>query len=286
MELWFNEHFEDAHLAVGARTSIKIKDILYSGKSEYQKIDIVETTDFGRMMLLDGIIMLTEKFEFSYHEMITHVPLFTHPNPERVLVIGGGDGGTAREVVKHKSVKECVMVEIDGCVVEKSKEFFPTLSSVFNDPKLTLLIEDGVSYMQEHRNEFDIIIIDSTDPIGPAEGLFSQKFYQNVYDALKKDGIVTAQGESSYYYPNIQKNLLSNIKKIFPYVTMYMSFIPFYPGGAWSLAFGSKKHKETDTTRFDEMEAFSKNLRYFNENIYRACFYLPNFAKEIVESIS
>ncbi len=282
MNLWFNEEFNDDQLSIGARTSIKIKKTLYAGKSKYQKLNIVETESFGRMMLLDDIIMLTEENEFAYHEMIAHVPLFAHPDPERVLVIGGGDGGTAREVVKHSAVKECVMVEIDELVVEKSKEFFPTLSSVFSDPKLTLLIGDGIEYMQKNKNNFDIIIIDSTDPIGPAEGLFSRDFYKDIFGALKNDGIVVAQAETPYFYKKIQKNYFSMLKDIFPYVTMFLSHIPFYPSGTWSLAFASKKYNETDQPRLAEMDDFSKNLNYFNKEVYKACFALPNFVKKIV----
>lgn len=282
MELWYNEVFEDDTLKLGARTSLKVDKVLYQGQSKYQKLDILHTTDFGNLMLLDNIIMLTEKNEFSYHEMIAHVPLTAHPNPEKVLVIGGGDGGTAREVVKHPRVKKCVLVEIDQLVIDKSKEFFPGTACVFNNPKLELIVDDGIKYMQDHQNEFDVILIDSTDPFGPAEGLFRREFYEDVYAALKEDGIATAQAETPYFYPNIQKNYFNMLKGLFPEVTMYMSMIPFYPSGAWSLSFASKKYKPFDSPRLDEIKDLGK-LDYFNADLYKGCFAIPEFAKRNLE---
>lgn len=282
MSYWFDEKFEQENLNSGQRTSIEVEKVLYKGKSDFQEIEIVETTKFGRMMLLDGIIMLYDKYEYCYHEMIAHVPLFAHPNPERVLVIGGGDGGTAREVIKHDKVKECVMVEIDGLVVEKSKEYFPKIAEGFSNPKLTLLIDDGIKYIKENVGSFDVVIIDSTDPIGPAEGLFTEEFYKEVFNTLKDDGICVAQAENPFFYPEIQKEYFGMLKRVFPYVSMYLSNIPFYPSGTWSLSFASKKYTENDNPRFEDMRKMESELNYFNEDIYKASFALPNFAKKVM----
>ncbi|MDX2302882.1 MAG: polyamine aminopropyltransferase [Microscillaceae bacterium] len=280
MEKWFDETLDENLFNIGARTSIKIGKTLFKGESPFQSLEIVETARFGKMMLLDNCIMLTEANEFAYHEMIAHVPMFAHPNPERVLIIGGGDGGTAREVLKHPKVKECVMVEIDALVVEKSREFFPTIASELDNPRLTLLIEDGVKYIQNNTNAFDVILIDSTDPVGPAEGLFSAEFYRQTYAALKEDGLLSAQAESPYYFQKTQKELFAVLRDIFPYVSMYLSSIPFYPSGTWSFAFASKKYQEMSQPRLEDIQRMEGSLNYFNEKVFKACFALPNYIKK------
>lgn len=282
MEKWFDETLDENLFPIGARTSIKIGRTLFKGDSPYQTLEVVETARFGKMMLLDNCIMLTEANEFAYHEMIAHVPLFAHPNPKRVLIIGGGDGGTAREVLKHPTVEECVMVEIDALVVEKSREFFPTVASALDHPKLTLLIEDGVKYIQNNQNAFDVILIDSTDPVGPAEGLFSAEFYRQAYASLKEDGLLSAQAESPYYFQKTQKELFAVLKGIFPYVSMYLSAIPFYPSGTWSFAFASKKYKEHSNARFEDIRQLEQSLNYFNGEVFRGTFALPNFIKKTI----
>jgi len=277
MNLWFTEYYEN-----DTALSIKIKKTLFSGKSKFQKIDVLESEHLGKILLLDDIIMLTEAHEFAYHEMIAHVPLFHHPNPKKVLIIGGGDGGTAREVLRHSCIEECVMCEIDEMVVKISKEFLPTVASEFENPKLKLLYKDGVKFIEENTNKFDIIIIDSTDPEGFAEGLFKQKFYQSVFNCLKEDGIMVAQAENPYYYFDIQKDMFNNLKNVFPIVSMYLSFVPFYPSGMWAFAFASKKYKPLEKVRFDDIKAIEGSLRYFNSDIIKSCFALPNFAKKVI----
>ena len=279
---WFNEEFTDDNLSFGARTSLKIKSILYSGRSEFQKIEVMETESFGRMLLLDDIIMLTEKNEFSYHEMIAHIPLIAHPNPKRVLVIGGGDGGTAREVLRHKCVEKCTMIEIDELVIEKSKEYFPTLSKVFSNKRLDVRIEDAVIFLKDNRDYFDVIIVDSTDPIGPAKGLYTSEFYKDIFDSLNESGIMVAQAETPYFYKEIQKELFGKLRNQFPYVTMYLSHIPFYPSGTWSFAFASKNYKENSNPRIGDFKLLENELQYLNKELYSACFVLPNFVKRII----
>jgi spermidine synthase len=284
MEKWFNEIIDESIFDIGARTSIKIGKTLFEGQSEYQKLEIVETPKFGRMMILDDCVMLTDAHEYAYHEMMAHVPMFAHPKPEQILIIGGGDGGTSREVLRHESVKRCVMVEIDGLVVEKSREFFPALTTGLDDPRMDLRIEDGVKYIENQVNTFDIIMVDSTDPVGPAEGLFSKDFYKKVYAALKPGGIVVAQAESPYYFQKTQKELFDVLREVYPYTALYLSAIPFYPSGTWSFAFASKLYREDTQPRWEDMKAMALELEYFNPEIYKACFALPNFVKRNLQS--
>lgn len=282
MNTWFNETLDESVFDIGARTSIKIGQTLFEGQSEYQKLVITDTPHFGRMMILDDCIMLTESHEYIYHEMLAHVPLFSHPNPERVLIIGGGDGGTAREVLKHPLVQECVMVEIDALVIEKSKEFFPQFAPIFNHPRLTLLIQDGIQYIKDHQGAFDIILVDSTDPVGPAEGLFSKTFYEAAWSALKADGLLVTQAESPFYFQKVQKELFKILRDTFDYSAMYLAAIPFYPSGTWSFAFASKKYLPDIQLHHDTMKQLSEDFNYFNPEIYQACFALPNFVKKII----
>jgi spermidine synthase len=280
MNQWFNEELDEQYFDLGARVSIQIGETLFEGQSDFQKLQIVKTPKFGNMMILDGAVMLTEANEFAYHEMIAHIPLFAHPNPKRVLIIGGGDGGAAREVLRHACVEECVMVEIDGLVVEKSREFFPTIACELDNPRLTLLIDDGIKYIENAENEFDVILVDSTDPAGPAEGLFTADFYQKVFKALKADGLMAAQAESPYYFKKTQKELFGVLDSIFPYTSMYISAIPFYPSGTWSFAFASKDYSEISHARVVDLEKMSPELQYVNPSLFRGCFALPTFMRK------
>jgi spermidine synthase len=276
MELWYTEkHTENAGI------TLKVTRSLFSGRSEFQQLDIVETPEFGRMMLLDGLVMVTERDEFVYHDMIVHPALFTHPTPQRVLVIGGGDGGTIREVVRHPGVEKAVLCEIDGLVVEKSLELLPSMAcELEGNPRVEVNIGDGIAYIREHRNAFDVILVDSTDPIGPAVGLFEEDFYRTVAAALKDDGIMVAQSESPFYHADIQKNMFGNLRCVFPIVEMYQAFIPTYPSGYWSFAFASKKYhpvKDFDRNRAARREF---HTRYYNEDLHLGAFMLPTFARE------
>jgi spermidine synthase len=280
MQMWYTEKHTD-----NAGITLKVSQTLFSGASEYQQLDIVETEEFGRMMLLDGLVMCTERDEFVYHDMITHPALFTHPDPKQVLVIGGGDGGTIREIVRHPGVELATLCEIDGLVVDKSVELLPTMASAIDGkhPKVKLHIDDGLAYIREHQNEFDVIMVDSTDPIGPAVGLFEKDFYQLVHGALKADGIMVAQSESPFYHAEIQKNMYRNLRQVFPIVEMYQAFIPTYPSGLWSFAFASKQYHPTRD--FDRQRAAQRpfKTRYYNEDLHLGAFMLPTFARENIE---
>lgn len=263
----------------------EISEVLFSGLSDFQKVEVVNTLGHGKMLLNDDLVMVTERDEFIYHDMITHLPLFVHPNPKNVLVIGGGDGGTAREVLRHKSVEKCVMVEIDKMVVDACREFIPVTSSDLDNPKLELLIEDGVKYMKESKETFDVIIIDSTDPIGPATPLFGEEFYRDVYDRLSENGIVVAQGESPFYEVPMQQKLLNVVKDIFPLRSYYNFSNLTYPGGLWSFLFASKGLHPLKDFDSSKVTASGLTFKYYNEGIHQAAFQLPQFMKENLKGL-
>ena len=270
--VWVEEMIEDK---IGLR--FKIEKTLFSGKSDFQHVDVVETTAMGKMLLNDGLIMVTERDEFVYHDMIAHVPLFVHPNPKNVLVIGGGDGGTAREVLRHKSVEKCTMVEIDKLVVDACIEHIPQTSSALNDERLTLLFEDGVEFVKNTKEKYDVILVDSTDPIGPATPLFGEGFYQDVYNCLADDGIVVSQGESPWHQTKMQGVLMKILHSIFPKVRIYNFSNLTYPGGLWSFTYASKGlHPIKDFTEV-RVENSGLDFEYYTPAIHRGAFALPQF---------
>lgn len=264
----------------------KITERLYSDKSEFQEIEVYNTTGFGKMLLNDGYVMVTDRDEFVYHDMIAHVPLFVHPNPKNVLVVGGGDGGTAREVLRHSSVESCVMVEIDPLVIEACREHIPQTSSVFNHEKLELLVQDGVKYVKTTDKKFDVVLVDSTEPFGPAAELFNKSFYDDVFRVLTDDGIVVSQGESCFYDLHRQKSLMGIISQVFPLTTIYNYHNLTYPGGLWSFTFASKglnPIKDFDTTRVLNS---GLEFQYYNPDMHKGSFALPTFQRnEIKEFI-
>ena len=276
MQLWCTENQTET-LGLTAR----VKETLFAGKSEFQDVAIVDSYQFGRMLVLDGVFQTSIFEEYVYHEMIAHVPLFIHPNPKKVLVIGGGDGGTVREVVRHDTVEKVEMVEIDGMVVEACKKYLPEISVALNEPnpKLDLKIGDGIQHMADATNEYDVIIVDCSDPIGPGEGLFTPEFYKNVYKALKEDGLFVQQTESPFYHRELIKRIQKDVRAIFPITDLYLAHIPIYPGGCHCFTFGSKKYgpKDADTSR-QTME-----MRYHNAEVQQGCFALPNFVRELMK---
>ena len=282
MPLIYNEYYNQmTGLTVG------LKKLLFSEQSEYQLVEVYETDTWGNLMTIDGMVMLSEKDEFVYHEMLAHVPLFTHPNPERVLIIGGGDGGTAREVMKHPSVKQVDMVEIDKTVVDASKLHLPGVGD-FENPKLNVLYEDGIAFIKSVKDPYDVIIIDGSDPVGPAEGLFTKDFYAYCKDALSDDGIISTQTESPWvesYYPSMKK-VFNALDELFPVAKMYLSFIPLYPAGMWSMGLASKGGSPLDDEVIRRAESSGnllKTLKYYNPEVHQGSFALPNFVKKVIE---
>ena len=270
-----SDWFEEKHENIGLR--FRLKERLLSQKSKFQDIEVVETHGHGKLLAHDGMIMVTEKDEFIYHDMITHVPLYTHPNPKNVLVIGGGDGGTVREVLKHSSVEKCTMVEIDGMVVEACKKFIPQTSSELTNSKVTLLIDDGVNFVKNTKEKFDVIIVDSSEPIGPATPLFNVDFYKDVYSCLSDNGIVVSQGESPYYDMKMQKVLVKILADVFPKVHIYNYCNMSYPSGLWSFTFASKglcPFKD-----FDPQKVTQKH-QYYSSECHIGSFLIPQFMKD------
>ena len=198
MDLWFTE-YQTKNIGITCKTT----KTYHSETTKFQEMSLIETSQFGRMLVLDGTIQTTIEDEFVYHEMITHIPLFTHKNPKKALVIGGGDGGAIREIIKHPSIEKAVLVEIDEGVVEISKKYLPEISCALDNEKVEVIIDDGIKYVNEHKNEFDIIMVDSTDPVGPAVGLFALDFYKSIYECLKDDGIFVAQTESPFFHKEL-----------------------------------------------------------------------------------
>lgn len=273
--LWVEEVYQDYYAM-----KFKVEKTLFSGVSDFQSVDVVETRGHGRMLLNDGLVMVSERDEFIYHDMITHVPLFVHPNPKNVLVIGGGDGGTAREVLRHKGVEKVTMVEIDEMVVNACREYIPQTSSKLDDPKMNLIIGDGVQFVKESKEKFDVILVDSTDPIGPATPLFGPEFYNNVFERLTDNGIVVSQGESPFLNKETQISLLSILNNIFPKVCIYNFSNLTYPGGLWSFTFATKglhPLKDFDQSR---VEASGLEFDYYSADMHRAAFSLPAFMKK------
>jgi spermidine synthase len=276
VELWFTEK-QTENLGL----SLKVTKTLHVEQTDYQHLAVLDTKQYGRMLALDGIVQTTVADEFVYHEMITHVPLITHPNPKRVAVIGGGDGGAIREILKHPSVEEAVLVEIDGRVIEASRQYLPEISCGLSDPRVRILVADGIAHIREKENYYDVIIIDSTDPIGAAVGLFSSEFYASVFKALTDDGIMVAQTESPFANQEIVRKSFAGISQNFPIAELYLAVVPTYPGGLWSFTMGSKKvHPlEADLTRANGLET-----RYYNADIHTAAFKLPNFVRKLLET--
>lgn len=275
MALWFYE-FQTPNLEFCTR----IKRTIHTENTDFQELLVVDTHEFGRTLVLDGAIQTTVRDEFIYHEMLAHVPLFTHPNPKNVLVIGGGDGGTVREILKHPQVEKVRLVEIDCRVVEVAKEYLPEISGGLDDPRVEVLYEDGIKFLQNPPELFDIILVDSSDPVGPAVGLFTREFYQSIYDALKPDGLFVAQTESPFFNHDIIPDIFQSIAATFSITRMYLAFVPTYPGGIWSFTMGSKQY---DPLSVLEQET-TIPTRYYTSRLHRAAFVLPRYVEEMLVS--
>ncbi len=281
MDLWYTEEHTD-----DVRFSIKVDKALYSGQSEFQRIDVFDSKEFGRFFTLDGLMMVTEKDEFIYHDMITHIPMATNPNIKNVLVIGAGDGGTVRELTRYKTIENIDMVEIDKLVVDICREYIPQTASKLDDSRVNLYFEDGLKFVRTKENEYDLIIVDSTDPFGPGEGLFTKEFYGNCFNALKEDGILVNQHESPYYssYAKSMKRAHKRIKEFFPVCRVYQAHIPTYPSGHWLFGFASKKYDPLKDINEDAWNKLGLKTKYYNTDLHKGCFALPNYVKELLEN--
>ena len=281
MELWYTEQHTD-----NVRFSIKVDKPLYTGQSEFQRIDVFNSKEFGTFFTLDGLMMVTEKDEFIYHDMIVHVPMATNPKIKNVLVIGAGDGGTVRELTRYSTIEHIDMVEIDKMVVDVCREYLPQTACKLDDPRVKLYFEDGLKYVRSKENAYDLIIVDSTDPFGPGEGLFTREFYGNCFKALKEDGILVNQHESPYYeeYAKSMRRAHKRIREFFPVCRVYQAHIPTYPSGHWLFGFASKTYDPLNDIDEQAWNNLGLKTKYYNTEIHKGCFALPNYVQELLIS--
>jgi spermidine synthase len=278
---WF---FETEKL--GYAQGLRITGRVFATRTKFQNLEIVDTDYLGRVLVLDGALQTSDRDEFMYHEMLIHPPVMTHPNPGRVLVVGGGDGGALRHVLQHTEVAEATQVEIDAGVVEACKTYMPKLSDgAFEHPRARLIIGDGVEYMRQNPAQFDVIVIDSTDPVGPAVELFEAPFYQNVARSLADDGLMVAQSSSPLYMREELVSQVQNMRRVFPIVRTYLGIVSGYPGTLWSYTIGSKRHDPLAVDRdsvASRLEAASIPTKYYSPDVHPAAFALPPFIAAII----
>jgi len=278
-----SENFYTEITPAGFGVAIKIKEILFSEQSPFQKVEIIDTdSTLGKILTLDDLMMTSVGDEYFYHEMISHIPMMNHTCPKSVLVIGGGDGGTVREVLKHSTVKKVVLCEIDAMVIDVCKKHLPTIAGKLDDPRVKILVEDAIEYIKTKQKEFDIVLIDSTDPMGPGEGLFTEEFYTNVKKSLKKGGIVCAQSESPVVNTEEIKKMYTLLKKVFPITSTFTSAVPTYPGGYWAWAFCSETIEPLSYIDEKRCEEITKTCKIYNKEYHLARFALPNFLKNLL----
>ena len=279
MNLWFTEKHEKTGL------TYQVKETLFQGRSEFQDVAVLDTFDYGRMLTIDGFVMTTERDEYVYHEMIAHVPMTAHPAPKRVLVVGGGDGGTVREVLRHPSVTHVDLCEIDAMVIEQSKIWLPTIAGALDDPRVTIHVRDAIAFMAEQKDRYDVILIDSTDPIGPGEGLFTEGFYRDCLRALTADGILAAQTESPFSMQAEFARAYSKLFKVFPIVSCYYGVVPTYAGQLWTWSFCSKAHGPFAQLEQKNLKALEEQTRYYNRELHRGAFALPSYVRRMLDEI-
>lgn len=276
---WFAEILDT--MWPGQAMSLKVDKILYQGKSKYQDVLVFKLETYGNVLVLDNCIQVTERDEFAYQEMITHLAMNSHPNPKKVLVIGGGDGGVLREMLKHKSVEEAWLCDIDEDVIKVSKQFLPEMAKAYDDPRVKVHIGDGFKFLDEYKNTFDVIVTDSSDPEGPAESLFQTPYFQLLHDALTENGVITTQAENIWLHMPIIKKLKADCKTIFPVAEYAYTMIPTYPSGSigFMVCCKNKNTNVREPVRFDWDPEFVKaNFKYYNESIHKASFVLPQWA--------
>lgn len=273
--LWFTEK-QTENFGI----TMKVNKTLHTEQTDFQRLEMVETAEWGNMLLLDGMVMTSVKDEFVYHEMVAHVPLFTHPYPENVLVVGGGDGGVIREVLKHPSVKQATLVDIDGKVIEYSKRFLPEIAGWLDDPRVKVRVDDGFMHIAKSEHAYDVIMVDSTEPVGPAVNLFTKGFYAGISKALKEDGIFVAQSDNPWFKGELIRSVQRDVREIFPITRLYLANIPTYPSGLWAFTIGSKKY---DPLEVSDDSFHDIDTRYYTKELHKAAFVLPKFVQDLVK---
>lgn len=282
LDFWYSENHTE-----NVKFSLRIKEQIYSHKSKFQQIDIFDSFDFGRVLTLDGLIMLTEKDEYIYHEMISHVPMATNPNIKNILVIGAGDGGAARELCRYKSIENIDICEIDSEVIEVSKKYLPFTACGFDDKRVHVFIDDGLKFVRHKENIYDLIIVDSTDPFGPGESLFTKEFYGNCRKALKSDGILINQQESVFYpnYAESMKRAHSRVKNFFKLCLCYQAHIPSYPSGHWLFGFASDVFDPRRDLDEENWKKLGIKTRYYNLPLHRGAFAIPQYVRDALREV-
>ena len=282
MEMWFSDEHTDH-----ARLSLRVERQLFSAESEFQRIDVLESTEFGKVLVVDGDLMLTEKDEFIYHEMITNVPMAVHPDVKKVLVIGGGDGGVVRELIKYETIETIDVVEIDPLLVEVCRKYIPEIACSLTDPRVAIYHEDGLRFIRSRTDEYDLIIIDSPNPFGPGEGLFTKEFYGNCYNALHEDGIMINQNESPFYAEEAYQcqRMHKRIVETFPICRVYQAHIPSYPSGHWLFGFASKRYHPLDDLNGVAWKLRGISTRYYAPRLHAGVFALPVYVEELLKDV-
>lgn len=282
MELWFSEcHAPDV------KHSLRVNRHLYSKKSEYQQIDIFDTPEFGRVLALDGNVMLTERDEFIYDEMITHVPMSVHKNAKDILVIGAGDGGVVKELTRYDRVERIDLVEMDGEVIEACRTYLPENACRLDDSRVHIYFDNALRFIRRCSNEYDLIIVDSNDPFGPSEGYFTREFYGICYNALREDGIMVNQQGSPFYKHDAEAMQRSHkrIVNTFPISRVYQAHIPTYAAGYWLFGFASKKYHPMDDLDSEAWNALNMHTRYYTTRLHKGAFCLPAFLEEMLKEV-
>ena len=277
MENWFAEKSFRGTFSMG----FKVKEKLHEEQSQFQKIEVFDTESVGKLLTLDGKTMVSEIDEFVYHEVVSHIPYMVSRKTDNVLIIGGGDGGVVREFVRHSDIKKIDLVEIDERVIEVSRQFFPECTSGLDDPRVNILPLDGLKYIKEQKNQYDIIVVDSTDPEDFASGLFTDEFYTDVYNALSDEGIMVNQTENPFLDEYGIADIYANMRKAFPEVHSFFAPMIIYPGIFWTFGFSSKKWKplEINPEKVESMKEIQKSLRWYNMDWHQGAFALSNFHK-------
>lgn len=282
MDLWFSEfHTPDV------KHSIRVDRHLYSQKSDYQQIDIFDSPEFGRVLTLDGNVMLTERDEFIYDEMITHVPMAVHPNIQEVLVIGAGDGGVVRELARYEKIRRIDLVEMDPQVVEACRTYLPENACRLDDSRVHIYFDNALRFIRRCKDRYDLIIVDSTDPFGPSEGYFTREFYGICYNALREDGIMVNQQGSPFYKQDAEAMQRSHkrIASTFPISRVYQAHIPTYAAGYWLFGFASKKYHPVDDLDAKRWLALGLQTQYYTTKLHVGAFYLPAFLEKMLEEV-
>jgi spermidine synthase len=274
---WFCEKWSK-----GVKFCVEYKKHLYSYQTKFQKLDFYDSEELGVFFTLDNIMMVNQKDEFIYHEMMIHTPMSVNPKIKKVLVIGGGDGGSVRELTRYRGITKIDLVEIDEEVVRKCQKYLPQTASKLKDKRVNLYFEDGLSFVKNSKDKYDLIVVDSTDPIGPGEGLFTQDFYKNCYRILANDGILVNQHESPYFAHTKaeMKRAHQKIKSLFKIAKVYQAFIPTYPSGHWLFGFASKKYHPVNDLKVDVQSKLKIKTKYYNNDLHLASFVLPNYVAQ------